>query len=144
MQLLVQLAILALVLGSDAFTMEYLLLLSFPLSFILTGLYTSEDRLVGHIISYLNSLSKGQGQREDLSVPNLESSVEGKGYTKTAIPVRLLAQFFSFLVLPLGILAFRLLSGFVHPAESIVGVLFSLVIGWLLFSTYRLRVGTTK
>ena len=144
LQLLVQVALLAFALGLNASSSENILLLSLPISFILTSLYASEDRLVGHIVGYLNSLSNNLSIQEGRDWPNLESSSEGKNYIKTTLPVRLLAQIFGFLILPLGIAALRFLSlpkkwNSVYTTELAIDLIMGLIIGWLLLRSYRLR-----
>lgn len=122
---------------------DYLLHLPLPLAFIFSSLYVSEDRLVGHIVSYLNALSQSFSEQYKLDLLNLESSPEGRDYTKTALPVRLLAQVSGFLFLPLGITGLGFISlsewesGYV--GELVIWLFLSALIAWLLINAYRAR-----
>ena len=125
--------------------LHYLLVLTFPIAALCCTLYVTQDRLIGHIIEYLNSVARTVADSGNQSVPiyNLESSPAGKEYIKTALPIRLIGQLFSFLMIPLWMLAYRLfnLDHFELIHMIVTGVDFALagLIVWLLSTTYSSR-----
>lgn|GEM_PF-4663430 len=122
-----------------------LLILTFPISALCCCLYSSQDRLISHIISYLNNLSNTASNYGNQIAPfkNLEASSAGKDYINTALPIRLIGQLFSFLVIPLWIAAFRLFSldGFelIHMISAAVDLVLAGLIIWLLSTSYSFR-----
>ncbi len=124
---------------------QYLLILSFPIAALCCTLYVTQDRLIGHIIEYLNSVAKTIAEYSDQTIPlyNLESSPAGKDYIKTALPVRLIGQLFSFLMIPLWMSAYRLfnLNNFelIHMITTGVDLILAGLIVWLLSTTYSSR-----
>lgn len=125
--------------------LQYLLILAFPIAALSCTLYVAQDRLIGHIIEYLNSVARTVADYGDQTVPiyNLESSPAGKDYTKTALPIRLIGQLFSFLMIPLWMLAYRLFNlhsfELIHMIMTGVDLILAGLIVWLLSTTYSSR-----
>lgn len=143
LQVLIQTALIILTLTTSLPLANEILILSMPVTFTLAMLYISEDRLVAHIVSYLNALAEDRAVRDKTKWLNLESSPEGRGYVSTTLPIRLLAQIAGFLLLPLTLITYRLLlvsdwQGR-HTFELTLAALLGVVIAWLLFSSYRRR-----
>jgi hypothetical protein len=108
-------------------------------------LNVTQDRLICHIIEYLNSVAKTVEDYSDQTIPiyNLESSPAGKNYTKTALPTRLIGQLFSFLIIPLWMSAYRLFNlhnfELTHVIMTGVDLILAGLIVWLLSTTYSSR-----
>ena len=150
-QLLSQLLLFAVVVvGKSAFPgqagyLHALLTLAFPVAVLCCTLYTAQDRLVAHIIAYVNALS-GQaakyGSQVDV-VHNLESSPEGRNYTRTALPIRLVGQLFTFLLLPTWLSCYRVFSKdggeTIHMMMGGLDILLAAIVIWLLSSSFGHR-----
>ncbi|MBX2876455.1 MAG: hypothetical protein KTR30_30325 [Saprospiraceae bacterium] len=127
------------------FAFHTLLILSFPIAALCCTLYSTQDRLISHIISYLNDLAETATNYGNQIVPfkNLESSAAGKDYVDTALPIRLIGQLFSFLIIPLWIAAFRIFSlisfELIHMISAFVDLVLAGLIIWLLSTSYSFR-----
>lgn len=122
-----------------------LLILAFPIAALCCSLYSTQDRLISHIIAYLNNLAETATNYGNQMVPfkNLESSIAGRDYVNTALPIRLIAQLFSFLIIPLWIAAFRIFSldnfELIHMISAVVDLVLAGLIIWLLSTSYSFR-----
>ncbi len=74
---------------------------------------------------------------------NLESSTAGKDYINTSLPIRLIGQLFTFLIIPLWIAAFRIFSlasfELIHMISAVVDLILAGLIIWLLSTSYSFR-----
>ncbi|NRB52002.1 MAG: hypothetical protein HRU41_30295 [Saprospiraceae bacterium] len=122
-----------------------LLILAFPMAALCCSLYSTQDRLISHIIAYLNDLAETATNYGNQIVPfkNLESSTAGKEYINTALPIRLIGQLFSFLIIPLWVAAFRIFSlddfELIHMISAAVDLILAGLIVWLLSTSYSFR-----
>jgi hypothetical protein len=118
LQLLAQSALLALALGVElggvklgapSMALPSILVLSCPVSFILTCLYVVEDRLVGLIsrhVAWLSEVERGLS-RARILIEYVGGSEAIREYAKTTLPIRVLAQVMAFAVMPLLIEIYR-------------------------------------
>lgn len=96
-----------------------LLVLAFPISFMLAAFYCAEDRLVAHFCEYFGSLSflerdlAGGG----LLIPNSEISEPLRVFSETTLTLRVLAQASAFFLIPSVLTVYR----FIHYGSPVHG-----------------------
>jgi hypothetical protein len=116
-------------------------------SLVFACMYAVEDRLVGHLGSYIGSLSEAEGVlqgREHMLIVNWDISVQlREDYAKgPALKIRLVAQILSFIVIPGGISSLWLRTlppGLVFLLGSLgMGLVLGLA-GFVCVKGYRFR-----
>ena len=84
--------------------LHFSLYLSVPLTFIFALLYYTEDRLIGHLGSYIGQLSNVAKKNETQDeIYNWDASPQLLEYSKTTLVYRFLAHLSAFVIIP-GIL----------------------------------------
>ena len=73
------------------------LLFSAPIALIFCLLYSTEDRLIGHLSKYIGKAAKSI----PTMIPHWECSDELRAYSNTTLYLRVLAQWFAFFFVPL-------------------------------------------
>jgi hypothetical protein len=86
------------------------LALAMAVSLVLASLYVVEDRLIGYLQRYLGAISAAEKEvtRSDTLIVNWAMSAELREYARRVLPVRAAGQVVAFLLIPAGLIAFRI------------------------------------
>jgi hypothetical protein len=86
------------------------LALAMAASLVLASLYVVEDRLIGYLQRYLGAISAAEKEltRSDSLIVNWAMSEELREYARKVLPVRAAGQIVAFLLIPAGLVAFRI------------------------------------
>lgn len=150
-QLLVQVGLLSIARGLEisgvkaASPYPDVLVLSSAASAVFVTLYLIENSLIANLSKYVASLSEleknfGGGK----IIPNWDASQNYVGnYIRDTLPFRLVAQFMTFLLIPLGITTFRILSvpyrKSVVAAEALVHAVLFVYVLFIILLNYKRR-----
>lgn len=149
-QLVAQITFLALAFGVEiggvkpSANMPSVLTLSVPTAVIMASLYFVEDQIITCICQYLSKLSKVESEisRSSYIIKNLEASEEMREFSGS-LNLRFLAQFVSFLFLPiiLEYYKFSTITDLCHIniVELIVYILMCITMFYMIISSYKKR-----
>ncbi len=148
-QLVAQSALFAMSLGIRIFGAEtsvpqpQILCLSIPVSFVLALLYFVEDRLVGHLSTFVGSVA--DNHPDFRAITNWDGSRPLKDYTKTTLVMKYLAQLTAFAAIPWWLYSFKTGRNLL-PAEpelsAILWLSIVLVVTAVFVSRLGLRIGS--
>jgi hypothetical protein len=86
------------------------LALAMAVSLVLASLYVVEDRLIGYLQRYLGAISTAEKEltSSDTLIVNWAMSADLREYARRVLPVRAAGQIVAFLLIPAGLIAFRI------------------------------------
>ncbi len=123
------------------------LALALAVSLVLVSLYVVEDRLIGYLQRYIGAFSAAEKEltRSETLIVNWDMSAELREYARRVLPVRAAGQVVAFLLIPAGLIAFRMAQlpagwTWVNIAEILVdALLFSGVTALIIYSVVLRR-----
>jgi len=98
------------------------LALSTAISLVLASLYYVEDSAISYLSDYIQSLTVTEPK-----FPAWDASAEAKKYVYLALPIRYLAHFIAFVVIPTGLFVWRTVHFAVWDTLQIIEVVMNIV-----------------